>query len=138
MTESFWILMAVGFALALTLMVVTWGFARWVNNASVVDVAWSLGFTLLVAAYWLVGRGAPDRKTLIASMVAIWSLRLGTYLWRRVAKHHPEEDGRYATLREQFPNYPWLMFFGFFILQGVLLALLTVPFAFAAQNPTAA
>lgn len=138
MTESFWFLMSVGFALALGLMVLTWVFARWVNNASVVDVAWSLGFTLLVGAYWLMGRGASDRKTLIAVMVAVWSLRLGTYLWRRVAKHHPEEDGRYATLRAQFPNHPWLMFFGFFQLQGVLLALLTVPFALAAQNPTAA
>ena len=118
MTESFWFLMSMGFALALGLMVLTWVFARWVNNASVVDVAWSLGFTLLVGAYWLVGRGASDRKTLIAVMVAVWSLRLGTYLWRRVAKHHPEEDGRYGTLRAQFPNHPWLMFFGFFQLAG--------------------
>ncbi len=134
MSEDFWFLMTVGFALAMVLMVATWLFAKRIDNASVVDVAWSLGFTLLVGAYWVLGTGAQDRKTLIAVMVSLWSLRLGTHLWRRVAKHHPEEDGRYATLREQFSERPWLMFFGFFQLQAVLLALLTVPFAFVAQN----
>jgi steroid 5-alpha reductase family enzyme len=51
-----------------------------------------------------------------------------------VAKHHPEEDGRYATLRQQFPNHTWAMFFGFFEAQGVLIALLSVPFVLVFIN----
>jgi steroid 5-alpha reductase family enzyme len=137
MSENFWEMMSVGLAAAMVLMVGVWLFAKWINNASVVDVAWSLGFTVLVLIYWVLGTGAPDRKTVIAVMVSIWSLRLGMHLWRRVAKHHPEEDGRYASLRDQFPDRPWLMFFGFFQLQAVLLAVLTVPFAFVAQNQEA-
>jgi steroid 5-alpha reductase family enzyme len=54
----------------------------------------------------------------------------------RVAKHHPEEDGRYAALRQQFPNHTWAMFFGFFEAQGVLIALLSVPFVLVFINGT--
>jgi steroid 5-alpha reductase family enzyme len=50
--------------------------------------------------------------------------------------HHPEEDPRYAALRKQFPKRTWLMFFGFFQLQGLLIGLLSLPIAFACANPS--
>ena len=137
MTEAFWYLLTTGAAAAMTLMVGVWILARRINNAGVVDVAWSLGFALLAVIYFFMGEGDPARRTLICAMAAVWSLRLGIYLWIRVAKHHPEEDGRYATLREQYPRHTWLMLFGFFQLQAVLLAILSVPFALAASNPNA-
>jgi steroid 5-alpha reductase family enzyme len=82
----------------------------------------------------VVAGGDATRNLLLVLMVTIWSARLGTYLLIRVAKHHPEEDGRYATLRQQFPNNTWLMFFGFFEAQGVLIALLSVPFVLVFIN----
>lgn len=135
--DAFWFLLTAGFAVSMALMVGVWIFARAVNNAGIVDVAWSLGFAILAAVYYLLGVGDPTRKLVISLMAGVWSLRLGLYLWVRVAKHHPEEDGRYATLRAQYPRHTWLMFFGFFQLQAVLLALLSVPFALAASNPDA-
>jgi steroid 5-alpha reductase family enzyme len=137
MTDAFWYLLTAGTAAAITMMVGIWILARRINNAGVVDVAWSLGFAVLAAIYFVIGQGDPARRTLICAMVAIWSLRLGLYLWMRVAKHHPEEDGRYAALREQYPRHTWLMLFGFFQLQAVLLAILSVPFALAASDPDA-
>lgn len=138
MTDEFWFLVTVGFAVAMGGMTLVWVLARRLNNAGIVDVAWSLGFTVLVVVYGALGTAAPLRQWLLTAMVAIWSLRLGIYLWRRVASHHPEEDGRYAALRDQFPNRTWLMFFGFFQLQAVLLVVLTFPFALAMGNPTVA
>ncbi len=136
MNESFWTLSAFGLGTAAAIMAFVWILAKLLNNASIVDVAWSLGFTPIVLMFALVGMGAPTRRYLLAAMVIIWSLRLGTHIWRRVAKHHPEEDGRYAELRRMYPNHTWLMFLGFFQLQAVLLAILSVPFALAAVNPS--
>jgi steroid 5-alpha reductase family enzyme len=70
----------------------------------------------------------------VVVMVTVWAARLGTYLLIRVAKHHPEEDGRYAALRTQFPKHTWAMFFGFFEAQAVLIALLSVPFVLVFIN----
>jgi steroid 5-alpha reductase family enzyme len=135
MHESFWSLFSTGLLLAMAIMVFVWLAARVLNNAGVVDIAWSLGFIPVVLVFAVFGTGAPERRWLLAAMVILWSLRLGGYILLRVAKHHPEEDGRYAELRRMYPRHPWLMFFGFFQLQAVLLAVLAVPFAIAAVNP---
>ncbi len=137
MTEAFWFLLTAGMGVAMVMMTAVWLLARRIDNAGVVDVAWALGFAILAGIYLLIGEGDPSRKLLICGMASIWSLRLGAYLGIRVWKHHPQEDGRYAALREQYPKNTWLMFFGFFQLQAVLLALLSAPFAMAASNPNA-
>ena len=46
------------------------------------------------------------------------------------------KDPRYAALRKQFPKRTWLMFFGFFQLQGLLIGLLSLPIALACANPS--
>jgi steroid 5-alpha reductase family enzyme len=137
MNEGFWYLESTALTAAIALMFFVWLFAKRINNAGVVDVAWSLGFALVALIFLKLGQGDNSRKWLIFAMVAVWSLRLGGYLWMRVAKHHPEEDGRYATLRAQFPRHTWLMFLGFFQLQAVLLVVLSAPFAMASSNPQA-
>lgn len=129
-----WVLTGLGVNAAVIFMALTWAICRWLNNAGYVDVAWSYGFSLVVFLFAVLGHGDPLRKTLIVTMVAVWSLRLGTHLLIRVTHHHPREDERYAALREQFPKRPWLMFFGFFQLQAVLLGLLCAPFAVACSN----
>ncbi len=137
MNDGFWDLMTAALPLAMAWMFLVWVLARRIDNAGAVDVAWALGFALLAGVFLLLGPGDGLRKMLVTAMVVVWSLRLGGYLWWRVAKHHPEEDGRYASLREQFPRNTWLMFFGFFQLQAVLLAILCAPFAMAAANAQA-
>lgn len=135
MNESFWFLFSLGLAIAVVLMTVTWIVARVIRNAGIVDAAWSLGFTPVVLAFAWLGEGGAERRLLIAALVCAWSLRLGIHVLTRVVKHHPQEDERYESLREAFPKRPWLMFFGFFQLQAVLLAVLCVPFALVAVNP---
>lgn len=129
-----WILPPAGTLLAMILMAVVWWFARRMNNAGIVDIWWSFAFTPVALLYGLSGGGHMVRNAVIAAMVCTWSLRLGMHLYRRVMSHHPNEDPRYAALRTQFPKHTWLMFFGFFQLQAVLVGLLSIPVALACTN----
>ncbi len=129
-----WVLAGFGTNAAVILMALAWAIARHVKNASYLEVAWSYGFAVVAWIYALLGTGEPLRKWIVAGMVAVWSLRLGTWLFFDVIRHHPAEGHRYAALREQFPKRPWLMFFGFSQYQAALLGLLSAPFAIACSN----
>jgi steroid 5-alpha reductase family enzyme len=112
-----------------------WLLSRRLRNAGIVDVAWSLNFTILAALFAILGTGDPGRRLAVALAVAVWSLRLGLHLWARVAREHPKEDGRYATLRERWGRSAEWRMFGFFQLQGVLNVLLATPFLLACLDP---
>lgn len=101
--------------------------ARRIDNYSIVDVVWSYAFAgvALVAATALDG-WAP-RRWLLAALVGLWSLRLGTHLLRRIAAHHPQEEGRYVTLRERWKARFASTMFGFYLLQAVFVLLLAWP-----------
>ena len=134
---EFWRLMAFALAIPMVMMAGVWAMARLLNNAGVVDIFWSYGFIPVALAGAVLGGGDVTRSFLLVLMVTIWAARLGTYLLIRVARHHPQEDGRYAALRQQFPNHTWAMFFGFFEAQGLLIALLSVPFVLVFINEAA-
>lgn len=112
-------------------------FARRVDNYSVVDVAWSLAFAALALFYAVAGGGWWVRRVLIGTMAVAWSLRLGIHLWRRVASHHPEEDGRYEEMRERWRSSIRFKMFVFFEMQAVSVVVLGIPFLFAATDGTA-
>ena len=120
----------------MAIMAVVWFFARRMNNAGIVDIWWSFAFTPVALFYGVFGSGHIVRNALISAMVFAWSFRLGMHLFKRVMSHHPEEDPRYAALRVQFSKHTWLMFFGFFQLQAVLIGVLSIPVALACANPS--
>jgi steroid 5-alpha reductase family enzyme len=67
--------------------------------------------------------------------VALWSLRLGTHVFLRVVKHHPQEDRRYSEMRAHWQkHFRWQVLL-FFEIQAGLIAILSVPFLIAAINP---
>jgi steroid 5-alpha reductase family enzyme len=113
-----------------------YAFARRLDNYGIVDVAWAYAFAALAGFYALAGAGWPVRRALIATLAILWSLRLGTHLWVRVARHHPTEDARYGQLRRDWAGNFVRKMFGFFQLQAVSVVLLGVAFLAAAQNPT--
>jgi len=133
---EFWRLMAFALAIPVVMLAGVWLLARVLNNAGVVDIFWSYGFIPVAAVCAVLGGGDITRSAVLALMVTIWAARLGTYLLIRVARHHPEEDGRYAILRQQFPKHTWAMLFGFFEVQAVLITLLSVPFVLVFINGT--
>lgn len=116
------------------LFALVYAFALWIDNFGIVDIAWSYSFGVLAFIYSLFGGGWPVRRALIAAMVAVWSLRLGTHLLVRIARKHPEEDGRYRQLRKDWGGGFRLKMAGFFQLQALSVVILGIPFLAACSN----
>lgn len=109
--------------------------ARRINNYGIVDIVWSYAFAALALFYAVAAPGWPVRRALIAAMAALWSLRLGTHLYRRVMGHHPVEDGRYVQLRKDWAANFAPKMFGFFQLQAASVVLLGLAFLIICLNP---
>ncbi len=106
------------------------------RDASIVDAFWGLGFILVAVVYLVATDGFVGRKILITTLVAVWGLRLSLYiLWRSWGKG---EDYRYRRWREEAgDSFGWLSFFRVFLLQGLLLWLISMPIlaAQSAEDP---
>jgi steroid 5-alpha reductase family enzyme len=107
-----------------------------VGNAGWTDAFWTFGTgaTLAMAALWPASGETPTaRQMLAAALVAIWSLRLGTYVATRVAGH--PEDARYAALREEWREDFQRRMIGLSLVQAPATAMLAISVALAAHNP---
>lgn len=112
-----------------------WLFCRWLDNYGFVDVAWAYGFAALAAFYAWFGPGWYLRRFMLAAMAVLWSVRLGSHLLKRVASHHPVEDGRYVQLRRDWAGNFGPRMLGFFQLQAASVVLLGVAFLLPVFNP---
>jgi steroid 5-alpha reductase family enzyme len=130
------LLLALGALGALcALFAVLYGVARRLDNFGIVDIAWSYAFPMLALIYAAYGSGWPVRRALIAAMAGVWGLRLGTHLLVRIARKHPEEDGRYRQLRRDWGSSFQTKMAGFFQLQAFSVVLLGYPFLAICSNP---
>ena len=122
-----WLL--IGLALMLAAFAVVWAIGVKIRNYSFLDVIWSYGVALLAPIYATVGPGNVGRKVAFTVLGVAWSLRLGTYIFLRVLKHHPQEDVRYEGLRARWPGPG--MFLVFHEFQAVIVVF-SLPFLLAA------
>ena len=110
------------------LMAGAWVVQQRTGNSGWVDTIWtfSLGLVGAGSALWPIGGAAPNaRQWLVAALVAIWSLRLGTHIAIRTAGI--TDDPRYAAFaREWGANSPRRMFI---FLQNQALG--SIPLVFA-------
>lgn len=117
-------------------MTAAWAYGLRARNGGWTDVFWSFGTGGALAGAALVpldGAAPGPRQWLAAGLVALWALRLGTYLAARVAGH--PEDPRYARFREGWgPAYPRRML-GVTLAQAPASALLAVSVLVAAHRP---
>ncbi|MCE5345047.1 MAG: DUF1295 domain-containing protein [Bacteroidales bacterium] len=117
----------IALAAIMTMMTILWIISIRIKNASIVDLFWGLGFVITCAIYFLNSDGLEIRKILLLTMVTIWGLRLSVYLaWRNIGKG---EDPRYQKFRRDYGEhrYWWISFFQTFLLQGVLMWLISAP-----------
>jgi len=123
---SFFNILFLGFAVVMVMMTLLWIVSIIVRNVSIVDLFWGLGFVLAAGFYFLKTEGYEPRKTILLAMVTIWGLRLSFYLaWRNIGEG---EDFRYAQFRKNYGNrYWWISFFQTFLLQGILMGLISAP-----------
>jgi len=98
------------------------------RDASVADLFWGSGFVLVAGTVFASHAAAQSiwRCWLIGSLTLIWGLRLSTHLIRRNWGHG--EDRRYQAMRNHHgPRFWWVSLFTVFLLQGVLLWLVSMP-----------
>jgi steroid 5-alpha reductase family enzyme len=116
-----------GLLLILIMMTILWLVSVIVKNVSIVDLFWGLGFVLTACFYFLHTKGFESRKIILIILVAVWGLRLSIYLaWRNIGKG---EDFRYRQFRKKYgeKRYWWISFFQTFLLQGILMWLISAP-----------
>ena len=113
-------------------MLLVWLWALKIENNGVVDIFWAFNFLVIAVIIWLLADGFRERKNLVCTLAALWSLRLGIYLLIRVGSHLNIEEGRYKQLREEWNN---TKFFFFFQMQAFSNVMLAIPFFIIALNP---
>lgn len=94
--------------------------AQLLKNNSIVDIGWGPGSIVVLGTLFLRSPGLGPARLLYAALIAIWSLRLASHVWRRNAGK--PEDFRYARMRAKWgKNAVMKAFFFIFMLQGVLM-----------------
>jgi steroid 5-alpha reductase family enzyme len=128
-------------ALALSaIMAGAWYVQFKTRNSGWADVFWSysmgLGGVFLALVPWSSGGHGPSaRQFLVAILVAIWSIRLGTHILQRTLGAS-SEDPRYAALRGEWKDDFQSRLFWFLQIQAVAAFVLVGSVGIAAHNPT--
>lgn len=113
----------------LGLMTGLWLISIPLRNVSIVDMFWGAGFVLAEAVYFLHLETTTIRDILLLVLVSLWGMRLSVHLairtWRK------PEDFRYAGFRRKYgvKRYWWVSYFQTFLLQGILMWLISLTLA---------
>lgn len=125
-------------AIILGLVTALWLISLRLRDSSIVDIFWGTGF--VVACWFYLAQtpdGAEPRRWLTAALVTIWGLRLSIHILRR--NWGKGEDPRYARWREEAgAAWWWRSFFKVFLLQGILLWVISIPLLAAQVSPSPA
>ena len=116
-----------GALLIISLLTILWLISVFIKNVSIVDIFWGMGFLFINIYYFLASDEFYTRKIILLVLVTLWALRLSIYLaWRNIGKG---EDYRYQEFRKKYgeERYWWVSFFQVFLLQGILIVLVSLP-----------
>ena len=111
----------------LGLMILLWLWSIAIKNVSIVDVFWGLGFVIVNTYYIFASGDLTPRKLVVVVLVSIWGIRLASHIFfRNIGKG---EDFRYQEFRRKYgpERYWWVSFFQTFLLQGVLMMIVSLP-----------
>jgi steroid 5-alpha reductase family enzyme len=122
-------------AAVFALMLGVWALSVRLRDVSIVDPVWGPAFVVVAVVAAVAGDGGAGRRWLLAGLTALWGLRLGYHLTRRKLGD-PEEDRRYATMRERrgdegFARWSLVMVFG---VQALLVLIVSLPIQAAADG----
>lgn len=112
----------------ITLATLVWLISVVITNASIVDIFWGAGFVIVNSYYYLSLEELFLRHHILMILSSIWGLRLSLYIaWRNLGKG---EDYRYQNFRKSYgeKRYWWVSFFQVFLLQSILLWIISMPF----------
>lgn len=97
----------------------------------VADIAWGLGFVLMAWLSFLIS-GYSFKALLVNGLVTVWGFRLAWHIYNR-NKDKPE-DSRYLEWRKTWKNFYVRSYLQVFVLQGILLFLISLPVLFVNRS----
>ena len=108
-------------------MTLLWVISLVLKDSSIVDIFWGTGFVVITwVSFVVTPQGFLARKILLATLVTIWGLRLSIHVL--VRNWGKGEDFRYQKWREESGrNWWWFSYFKVFLLQGVLMWIISAP-----------
>ncbi len=121
-----------GLGVAAVAFTALWAVSLILRDASIVDIFWGVGFSLVGLFYLVQNSGSPaaSRGLLVFGLVVVWGLRLALHIGIRNAG--ASEDFRYAAWRnETGPSFWWISYFKVFLLQAVVLWIVSSPLSLA-------
>ena len=124
-----WYVLAVWIAASIA-MFFGWLIQLRTRNAGIVDAIWSFGMGASALYYAWISSGGLVARWAVALLGSLWGFRLCLHILARVLNE--PEDGRYKYLREYWQG-DQRKFFAFFMAQGLLTALFSLPFYAVAQ-----
>ncbi|MBI5932025.1 MAG: DUF1295 domain-containing protein [Chloroflexi bacterium] len=133
---SFFEIFALGGFVVFVYVTLLWFISLALKNSSIVDIFWGLGFVLATGVYFMLSNdGYQGRQLLMLALVAIWGIRLSVHIGRRnIGKG---EDFRYANWRRQYAEkWWWRSYLQVFLLQGLILWLISTPLLTAQYHAT--
>ena len=126
-----------GLGIILTASTLVWMISVRLEDASIADICWGLGFVLLA---WLLPPVADADTAVLAGrvLITLWGARLSLHIFRR--NHGKGEDPRYRAMRASHGRaFWWRSLFTVFWLQGAILWFVALPLLVAvrASSPAA-
>lgn len=117
-------------------MLATWSVSLLRRDASIVDIAWGLGFVLVAWAAKFVTGASGSGNWLLLLMVTVWGLRLTGYLAKR--NLGKGEDFRYRAMRRKHgERFAIVSLYTVFGLQGALMILVSLPVSLGQRDTDA-
>jgi len=103
------------------------------RDASILDIAWGLGFVLIAWLSFAMTDQLGPNRWLLPLLTTIWGCRLAAHTgWRKTGE---PEDRRYAKVREKWgKSFPLVSLFTVFAVQGVLIWIVSLPLQVGANN----
>jgi steroid 5-alpha reductase family enzyme len=125
----------IGLLVVLVCMTALWLISLALKNSSIVDIFWGTGFAILAWVYFALSPdGYLPRRLLTGILVTAWGLRLSIHVLLR--NWNKGEDFRYRKWREENgPRWWWRSFFQVFLLQGILMWVISAPLLTAQSGP---
>lgn len=124
---EFFVIYFQALAIILIYMIMVWIISVINTNASIVDSFWGLGFIVASIFYFYQTNQTSIVNQILLFIVTLWGLRLSIYI--TVRNWGKGEDYRYQNFRKNYgpQRYWWVSFFQVFLLQGILLWIISVP-----------
>ena len=110
--------------------------AQYLHNNSIVDLAWGIGFVLVAITGYFIMPQKTTASTIVLVLVTVWGVRLFLHLAKRnIGK---PEDYRYVNMRKRWGHHfaKLKAYLNVFVLQGVLLLVVSMPILFVMTSST--